>query len=141
VNDVTLAGAGQTAFYKNSQLLGFTSRIVLDAQGNQISPNTARPDVALGANVTCNGGNCNTQVAGSWFSSPWVNNRVDPTRMALGGSNVYVTQDTLTGAQGPGAAVVDLTLTNLGTTGAFVTTIAYGTRGNAKMLVARARAC
>src|SRR5215831_20815572 len=67
VNDVTLAGAGQTAFYKNSQLLGFTSRIVLDAQGNQISPNTARPDVALGANVTCNGGNCNTQVAGSWF--------------------------------------------------------------------------
>jgi hypothetical protein len=52
VNDVTLAGAGQTAFYKNSQNLGFTSRIVLDAQGNQISPNTANPSVALGANVT-----------------------------------------------------------------------------------------
>src|SRR5215831_21398102 len=138
VNDVTLAGAGQTAFYKNSQLLGFTSRIVLDAQGNQISPNTARPDVALGANVTCNGGNCNTQVAGSWFSSPWVNNRVDPTRMALGGSNVYVTQDTLTGAQGPTVAAVDLTLTDLGPTIFPVTKIAYGTRDNPNMLVAGA---
>src|SRR5215471_2845540 len=138
VNDVTLAGAGQTAFYKNSQDLSVMSRIVLDAQGNQINPNTANPDVALGANVTCNGGNCNTQVAGSWFSSPWVNNRVDPTRMALGGSNVYVTQDTLTGAQGPTVAAVDLTLTNLGPTTFRVTTIAYGTRDNPNMLVAGA---
>ena len=136
---MTLAGAGQTAFYKNSQFLGFTSRIVLDAQGNQISPNTADPTIALGANVTCNSGNpCSTQVAGSWFSSPWVNNRVDPTRMALGGNNVYVTQDTLTGAQGPTVAAVDLTLTNLGPTGSFVTKIAYGTRDNPNMLVAGA---
>src|SRR5215831_8090970 len=111
VNDVTLAGAGQTAFYKNSQNLGVMSRIVLDAQGNQISPNTANPNTALGANVTCNGGNlCSTQVAGTYFKSPWVNNRVDPTRMALGGNNVYITQDTLTGAQGPTVAAVDLTL-------------------------------
>src|SRR5215831_18660105 len=117
VNDVTLAGAGQTAFYKNNQTLGNMSRIVLDAQGNQISPNTANPNAALGAKVTCNGGNpCNTQVAGTWFVSPWVNNRVDPTRMALGGDNVYVTQDTLTGAQGPTVAAVDLTLTDLGPT-------------------------
>ncbi len=86
VNDVTLAGAGQTAFYRNSQDLGFMTRIVLDAQGNQISPNTANPAVAIGANVTCNGIACSTAVAGSWFSSPWVNNRVDPTRMALGGT-------------------------------------------------------
>jgi autotransporter-associated beta strand protein len=111
----------------------------LDAQGNQISPNTADPTVALGANVTCNGGNpCDTQVAGVGFSSPWVNNRVDPTRMALGGDNVYVTQDTLTGAQGPTVAAVDLTLTDLGPTGSFVTKIAYGTRDNPNMLVAGA---
>src|SRR5215510_984084 len=131
--------SSQTAFYKNSQNLGVMSRIVLDAQGNQISPNTADPNVALGANVTCNGGNrCNTQVAGTSFKSPWVNNRVDPTRMALGGNNVYVTQDTLTGAQGPTVAAVDLTLTNLGPTGSFVTEIAYGTRDNPNMLVAGA---
>ena len=141
VNDVTLAAAGQTAFYKNSQNLGFMSRIVLDAQGNQISPNTANPNVALGANVTCNGGfACNTQVVGasSNFSGPWVNNRVDPTRMALGGTRVYVTQDTLTGAQGPSAAAVDLTLTDLGSAGGNVTGIAYGTRDNPNMLVAGA---
>jgi autotransporter-associated beta strand protein len=137
VNDVTLAGAGQTAFYNNSQNLGFMRRIVLDAQGNQISPNTAGPNV--GANVTCNGGNpCDTQVAGTHFKSPWVNNRVDPTRMALGGDNVYVTQDTLTGAQGPTVAAVDLTLTDLGPTLFPVTTIAYGTRDNPNMLVAGA---
>jgi hypothetical protein len=136
VNDVTLAGAGQTAFYRSSQSFGLMSRIVLDAQGNQISPNIA-PTVVLGAIVTCNGGNfCNTQVVGTWFSSPWVNNRVDPTRMALGGSRVYVTQDTLTGAQGRGANIVDLRLTDLGNTGSSVTEIAYGTRDNANMLVA-----
>ncbi len=45
-----------------------------------------------------------------------MNNRVDPTRMAFGGTSVYVTQDTLTGAQGPAATTVDLTLTDLGPT-------------------------
>jgi autotransporter-associated beta strand protein len=139
VNDVTLAAAGQTAFYKNSQFLGFMSRIVLDAQGNQISPNTANPDQALGANVTCNGGFACSQVVGVSPFGPWVNNRVDPTRMALGGTRVNVTQDTLTGAQGPGAAAVDLTLTDLGSAGGafdFLTAIAYGTRDNPNMLVA-----
>jgi hypothetical protein len=66
-----------------------------------------------------------------------VNNRVDPTRMAFGGTNVYVTQDTLTGTQGPAANTVDLTLTDLGQPFALpVTTIAYGTRDNPNMLVA-----
>jgi autotransporter-associated beta strand protein len=122
VNDVTLAGAGQTAFYGTVQNLDIPTRIVLDRQGNPISPD---------ANVTCNGGTaCNAAVVGTWFSSPWVNNRVDPTRMALGGNNVYVTQDTLTGAQAPTVAAVDLTLTDLGPTSSFVTRIAYGTRDN-----------
>ena len=52
----------------------------------------------------------------SGFSSQWVNNHVDPTRMAFGGTSVYVTQDTLTGAQDPAATTVDLTLTKLGAT-------------------------
>ena len=81
--------------------------------------------------------NCATAVAGTSFGSPWVNNRVDPTRMAFGGDGVFVTQDTLTGAQGPAANTVDLTLTDLGSTGgASVTKIAYGTRDNPNMLVA-----
>ena len=66
-----------------------------------------------------------------------MNNRVDPTRMAFGGDGVFVTQDTLTGAQGPAANTVDLTLTDLGSTGgASVIKIAYGTRDNPNMLVA-----
>src|SRR3984893_15803523 len=138
VNDVTLAGVGQTAFYSNTQDLGTLARVILDARGNFVSPNTAVFD--FGARVTCNGIDCATAVTGSWFISPWERNRVDPTRMALGGSHVYVTQDTLTGAQGPGAATVDLTLTDLGSTtgGASVTKIAYGTRDNPNMLVAGA---
>ena len=132
VNDVTLAGAGRTAFYQNLQGLAEMKRIVLDAQGSSVV-----------ADVTCNGGKSCTSaskgVIGAWFSSPWVNNRVDPTRMALGGRHVYVTQDTLTGLQGPTAATVDLALTDLGAAGASsVVHIAYGTRDNPTMLVAGA---
>jgi len=135
VNDVTLRAAGQTAFYANFQNLGGPTRVILDAQGNMISPNTAV--FGFGANVTCNGINCAAAVTGSWHFSPWVNNRVDPTRMAFGGDGVFVTQDTLTGVQGPAAPTVDLTLTNLGSTGgASVTKIAYGTRDNSNILVA-----
>jgi hypothetical protein len=135
VNDVTLRAAGQTAFYANFQTLGGPTRIILDAQGNMISPNTAV--FGFGANVTCNGINCATAVVGSWHFSPWVNNRVEPTRMAFGGDGVFVTQDTLTGAQGLAAPTVNLTLTDLGSTGgASVAKIAYGTRDNSNMLVA-----
>ena len=135
VNDVTLAATGRSVFYGNTQDLGFTSRIILDAQGNFVSPNTS--GWGFGATVTCNGIACATAVAGTSFGSPWVNNRVDPTRMAFGGDGVFVTQDTLTGAQGPAANTVDLTLTDLGSTGgASVTKIAYGTRDNPNMLVA-----
>jgi hypothetical protein len=87
-------------------------------------------------------GECKDVVEGaapdSGFSSKWVNNRVDPTRMAFGGTSVYVTQDTLTGAQDPSATTVDLTLTKLGPTGdgGLAVQIAYGTRDNPNMLVA-----
>src|SRR5262249_4348433 len=111
--------------------------IIVDAQGNFVSPNTSF--WGFGAAVTCNGMPCAAAV-GSDFFSPWVNNRVDPTRMAFGGAfGVFVTQDTLTGAQGPAATTVDLTLTNLGSTGLEgVRKIAYGTRDNPNMLVAGA---
>ena len=154
VNDVTLAATGRTAFYANIQDLGTPARIILDKQGSIVSPNTVAFWHA-GTSVTCNnGGSCSQEVTAG-FSSPWVNNRVDPTRMAIGGariernnmlvgtSNVYVTQDTLTGAQRPESANVDLTLVNLGPTTTInspstfsITRIAYGTRDNPNMLVA-----
>src|SRR5262249_49710307 len=138
VNDVTLAATGRSVFYANFQGLGTPARIVLDKQGSVVSPNT----VALwhvGTSVTCNGMPCSAAVIGTWFSSPWVNNRVDATRMAFGGDGVFGTQDTLTGAQGPAGTTVDLTLTDLGSTGGnVVTKIAYGTRENPNMLVAGA---
>jgi hypothetical protein len=115
VNDVTLAATGRSVFYANTQQLGFPARIIVDAQGNFVSPNTS--DWGFGAAVTCNGIPCSVAVIGQWHGSPWVNNRVDPTRMAFGGDGVFVTQDTLTGAQGPTVNTVDLTLTDLGSTG------------------------
>jgi hypothetical protein len=138
VNDVTLAAAGRSVFYANTQELGFPARIIRDKQGNFVGPNTS--GWGFGAAVRfCSGSDCDTAVAGVWDGSPWVNNRIDPTRMALGGSHVYVTQDTLTGAQGPGATTVDLTLTDLGEIvdgfGGQATKIAYGTRDNPNMLV------
>ena len=77
VNDVTLAATGRTAFYANFQTLGTPARIILDKQGSVVSPNT----VAfwhVGTSVTCNGMPCADAVTGRQFSSPWVNNRVDP---------------------------------------------------------------
>jgi autotransporter-associated beta strand protein len=136
VNDVTLAAAGKSVFYANTQDFGTPARIIRDAQGNFVSPNTSA--FKFGATVTCDGTDCATAVVGTQFASPWVNNSVDRTRMALAGEHVYVTQDTLTGAQDPSATTVDLTLTDLGGTGATVSKIAYGTRDNPNMLVAGA---
>src|SRR5262245_3777249 len=140
VNDVTLKDSKKSVFYGNTQNLGFPARIIRDAQGNFVSPNTS--GWGLGAKVTCNGIECTDAVAGannpSFGGTSWVNNRIDPTRMAFGGTHVYVTQDTLTGAQDPAAATVDLRLTDLGPTpdGGYAVKIAYGTRDNRDMLVA-----
>jgi hypothetical protein len=144
VNDLTLAASGRTVFYTSIFNLEQAARIILDARGNFVSPDTV--DFARGTKVTCTlnatHGECKDVVEGaapdSGFSSKWVNNRVDPTRMAFGGTSVYVTQDTLTGAQDPSATTVDLTLTNLGPTGdgGLAVRIAYGTRDNPNMLVA-----
>src|SRR5262249_41159028 len=63
VNDVTLAASGRSVFYANTQTLGFTSRIIVDAQGNFVSPNTSF--WGFGAQVTCNGIPCRDAVAGA----------------------------------------------------------------------------
>jgi autotransporter-associated beta strand protein len=143
VNDVTLAASGLTVFYTSIFQLSQATRIIMDSRGNVVSPNNV--DFAVGTEVTCTHGTthgqCSDVVAGAnspdAFTTKWVNNRVDPTRMALSGTGVYVTQDTLTGLQGRDATTVDLNLTELGDAAPnFVTTIAYGTRNNPNMLVA-----
>jgi outer membrane autotransporter protein len=80
-------------------------------------------------------------VAGTQFSSLWINNKNDPTLMALGGSRVYVTQDPLTDLN---ATTVDLNLvslppptdTNINPDHVGVTAMAYGTRDNQNVLLA-----
>ena len=73
---------------------------------------------------------------GATFFSPFVLNNIDKTRIAVAGSAVYVTQDTLSGANGPGATSVNLSLTKLGDTNNTITSIDYGTRNNPSALLA-----
>ena len=56
----------------------------------------------------------------------------------MAGKHVHVTQDSLTGAQAPTASTVNLSLTDLGSTGsnAGVTALAYGTSDNNNVLLA-----
>ncbi len=134
VNDQTLPGYG--AFYTNAQFLGLLQRIVLDSNGDLVSPLTG-PSYAIGAPVYCDFNDCSYEVVGAWFLSPFVLNKVDPSMIALAGSDVYVARDTLTGAQDPSAPYVNLTLTDLGSTyGDPIATIAYGTRDNVDAIVA-----
>ena len=156
VNDVTLASQGLSVFYATSQGLGTPTRIILDEQGRildeqgnfvplsaaQITCEAGLGGCFFGAKVTCNGGKeCYDEVDGTYFSSPWINNRNDPTLMALGGLRVYITQDTLTDQN---ATTVDLKLvglpppfdTNINSNHVGVTAMAYGTRDNQNVLLA-----
>ena len=131
INDKTLAAQGRSAFYVTDD--GFNvSRIILDSNGHIVSPNTTGT-YGFGANV-----NFDTAVTGAYFSSPLVLNKNDPTRLAVAGSSVYVTQDTLTGANDPNAATVNLSLIKVGSTGAGaqVSKLAYGTNDNPNVLLA-----
>ncbi len=130
INDKTLSGL--SAIYTSSQSLGILSRMIVNSQGQAVSP---FPDVTNpgGINITCNGGNwCNDEV-GAGFSSPFILNRIDPTRIALGGfSGVFVTQDALTTGS-ISATSLDLTLSKVGSPNP--TVIAYGTVDNTSALL------
>ena len=135
INDRTVAGT--SVLYESYFNLGGLSRHVLDANGNTVSPKNNT--WGSGTTITCNGGNdCGdgTQVVGVWFSSPFVLNRIDPSRIAIGGGHVYVTQDTQLTSPGLQASNIDLTLTDLGATHGSVYQIAYGTRDNINAIVA-----
>ncbi|MFI4994651.1 MAG: autotransporter domain-containing protein [Hyphomicrobiales bacterium] len=127
INDTTLGN--RSAIYVSSQFLGL-QRVIVDQNGNVVSPASGL-DFQTGITV-----NFNVPVSGVAFTSPLVLNNIDPTRMAVAGTSVYVTQDTLSGANGPGATTVNLTLTNLGATGNTITALDYGTRNNPNALIA-----
>lgn len=131
INDKTLSTQGLSAFYVTDDIFN-VSRIILDAQGRIVSPNTTGT-YGFGAYV-----NFDTAITDAYFSSPLVLNKVDPTRLAVAGSSVYVTQDTLTGANNPNAVTVNLSLTNVGSTGAGeqVSKLAYGTNDNPNVILA-----
>jgi outer membrane autotransporter protein len=125
VNDQTFPG--RSAYYTSSQEFGSLSRLILDKQGNMVSPDVG----SAGVPVLCNGGDCGTVVKGVQFSSPFVLNKIDQSRIALGGSDVYVSQDTTPAA----ANAVDLVLTDVGATGEQIQTISYGTQDNPNALL------
>ena len=127
VNDVTLGS--QSAIYVSAQGL-FLQRLIVDATGTIISP-LSDVSYQVGVPVVFD-----IQVTGAYFSSPFVLNNIDKTRIAVAGSAVYVAQDTLSGANGPGATQVNLSLTKLGDTNNRITSIDYGTRNNPSALLA-----
>lgn len=131
INDRTLAGL--SAIYTTSQSLGIPSRMIINAQGQPVSP-FPDPTNPGGVPITCDGGqDCATEI-GSSFSSPVALNRIDPTKIALGGGRVYVTSDPLSAAS-VNATSVDLALTNAGGPVGGPSTIAYGTRDNTNALL------
>lgn len=134
INDKTLSGL--SAIYSSSEDLGGLSRMIVNAQGQVVSPYDPVNNAA-GTFITCNGGHdCTFQVqAADTFSALFVLNRIDPTLIAMSGkSKVYTTQDTLSGANGIGSNTVDLTLTPIGTTGGAPSVITYGTLDNTQAM-------
>ncbi len=150
VNDVTLGSA--SAIYVSQQELGVLLRLIVDQTGRIISPGgEGGVRINFDLPVTRNAA----------FLSPFVLNNIDKTRIALAGSTdkkpaegatptpspapsppkppgrtVYVTQDTLTGRNGPTATTVKLDVTKVGDTNAQITAIDYGTRNNENALLA-----
>lgn len=118
VNDVTLGTS--SALYTTCQYLSCAKRTIVDSTGT----------ITHSASVSFGGLSIGN------FSAPLVLNNIDPTRMALASSNVYVTQDTLSGAQAVTQSIITLTPSQVGATGHTVTALDYGTRNNTNALLA-----
>jgi autotransporter-associated beta strand protein len=129
-NDKTLAGL--SAVYSSSENLGGLSRLIINAQGQVMSPGYDLVNAPGGIPVYCslNGSgeqNCAGVVGGTFFAQ-FVLNKVDPTLIAIGGGgHVYTSQDSLSGTHGRNATSIDLALTDLGPTHGVPTAITYGT--------------
>ncbi|WP_426418420.1 autotransporter domain-containing protein [Bradyrhizobium genosp. A] len=117
VNDVTLGTS--SALYTTCQNLGCAKRTIVDSNGN----------ITHSASISFGG------LSFGNFSAPLVLNNIDPSRMALASSNVYVTQDTLSGAQAVTQSIITLTPTQVGATGQTANALDYGTRNNVNALL------
>lgn len=126
VNDVTYGG--ESLIYTSCQFLSCLTRTVVDSNGDPFGPT---PSLSVQFNQPVVGANQN-------FISPFVLNRIDPTRIALAGTDVYVTQDTT--SISTAHIRVTLNLTDLGSAGGNVTKLAYGTRDNPNVVLAGASA-
>ncbi|MBU6444520.1 MAG: autotransporter-associated beta strand repeat-containing protein, partial [Alphaproteobacteria bacterium] len=117
VNDKTLSG--KSAYYLSAQNLGL-NRVVVDSSGT----------ILANQQVTFTG-------APTWPTRTLLTlNNVDPTLIAIGGNDVYLSQDTLTGADAPGGGGLTLSLTKLGGGGGGVSAMAYGAADNTNALIA-----
>ena len=126
-NDRTLSG--QTAVYSAIADLGFASRMIINKQGQMVSPLPDPFNNPGGVPITCNGGQFCADVvsANGTFSAQFVLNRIDPRLIAItGATDVFTTRDSLSGANGVSATSIDLTLTDLGTTDG-PSVVTYGT--------------
>jgi hypothetical protein len=135
INDRTLVG--QSAIYSSSNGIFGLSRFVVDAQGAVVSPVVA--DNPGGVSISCHlsgqpADDCTNVIvgAGVTFGAMFTTNRIDPSRIVFGGTNVYTTQDPLSNVTT--ATSVNLLLTDLGTTGQ-VTAMSYGATNNVHALV------
>lgn len=114
VNDVTLGAS--SALYTTCQNLGCAKRTIVDSNGN----------ITHQANVSFGG------LSFGNFSAPLVLNNIDPSRMALASSNVYVTQDTLSNLT---LSSITLPTTLVGATGQTANALDYGTGNNINALL------
>ena len=135
-NDKTLAGL--SAVYSSSYGLGGLSRMIINAQGQVVSPNYDPINAPGGIPVYCSDGNgeqsCST-VVGNPFFAQFVLNKVDPTLIAMtGGGHVFTGQDTLSGNQGKNATSIDISVTDLGPTHGVPTAVTYGTVNDTKAI-------
>jgi autotransporter-associated beta strand protein len=135
INDRTMAG--MSAIYSSSNGIFGLSRFVVDAQGTVVSPLVAgNPG---GVFISCHlsgqpADDCSNVISGAGvtFGAIFTTNRIDPSRIVFGGTNVYTTQDPLSNVTT--ATGVNLLLTDLGTTGQ-VTAMSYGATNNVHALV------
>ena len=133
INDRTLTGL--SAIYSTSEDLSDLSRLIVNAQGQIVAPVPYDPvNSPAGVPVSCTDAThasaapcANLVTANSTFSAQFVLNRINPSLIAISGAtDVYTTQDTLSGNNGVNAGSVNLFLTDLGTTGG-PSVITYGT--------------
>jgi autotransporter-associated beta strand protein len=137
INDRTLSAKQESAIYSVEANLSFIYRLIVNALGQALPPGNDPVNSPGGVPVTCSLGtqlkqDCGTLVgAANAFSAQFVLNTIDPTQIALtGGTHAYVTQDTLSGAQGVHKTSIDLTLTDLGPTHGVPNAVSYGTMDN-----------